>query len=71
MNYRVTLAYDGTDYHGFQWQDGLVTIQSVLGEVLQTLAGEPVVIHAAGRTDAGVHAEGQVISFRMNKAFRG
>jgi tRNA pseudouridine38-40 synthase len=69
MNYRVTLAYDGTDYHGFQWQAGLVTIQSVVGDVLHKLAGEPVIIHAAGRTDAGVHAEGQVISFRMDKAF--
>ena len=67
MNYRVTLAYDGTNYHGFQWQDGFVTIQSVLGDALQKLAGEPVIIHAAGRTDAGVHAEGQVVSFRLNK----
>ncbi len=67
MNYRVTLAYDGTEYHGFQWQDGFVTIQSVLGDALQKLAGEPVIIHAAGRTDAGVHAEGQVVSFRLNK----
>ena len=71
MNYRVTLAYDGTDYHGFQWQDGFVTIQSVLGEALHKLAGEPVIIHAAGRTDAGVHAEGQVVSFRLNKEFDG
>lgn len=71
MNYRVTLAYDGTDYHGFQWQAGLVTIQSVLGDALQKLAGEPVIIHAAGRTDAGVHAEGQVVSFRLNKQWDG
>jgi tRNA pseudouridine38-40 synthase len=69
LNYRVTLAYDGTDYHGFQWQNGFVTIQSVLGDALQKLAGEPVIIHAAGRTDAGVHAEGQVVSFRLNKPF--
>ena len=70
MNYRITLAYDGTAYHGFQWQTGLVTIQSVLGAALARLAGTPVIVHAAGRTDAGVHAEGQVVSFRLAKIWQ-
>jgi tRNA pseudouridine38-40 synthase len=65
MNYRITLAYDGTDYFGWQIQTGHKTIQGVLSGVLEKLAGGPVKTHAAGRTDAGVHAEGQVISFHL------
>lgn len=67
MNYRITLAYDGTDYCGWQFQPGLPTIQGVLNGVLEKLVRAPVTTHAAGRTDAGVHAEGQVISFRLAK----
>jgi tRNA pseudouridine38-40 synthase len=71
MNYRSTLAYDGTDYCGWQRQRGQPTIQSALGEALARLEGAPVVTHGAGRTDAGVHAEGQVVSFRLTKAWEG
>ena len=71
MNYRITLAYDGTDYHGWQWQVGYRTVQAVLEEALQRMAGKPVTTHAAGRTDAGVHAEGQVASFRLEKEWKG
>lgn len=71
MNYRITLAYDGTEYCGWQLQLGLPTIQGVLGGALERLAGAPVTIHAAGRTDAGVHAEGQVVSFRLAKEWEG
>lgn len=71
MNYRITLAYDGTDYCGWQIQVGQPTIQSVLNAALETLAGAPVTTFAAGRTDAGVHAEGQVVSFRLTKEWNG
>ncbi len=71
MKYRITLAYDGTDYHGWQWQAGLPTIQAVLGGALEKLEGAPVVMHAAGRTDAGVHAAGQVVSFRLSREWEG
>lgn len=71
MNYRITLAYDGTDYHGWQWQANYRTVQGVLEEALQTLAGKPITAHGAGRTDAGVHAEGQVVSFQLEKAWEG
>lgn len=67
MNYRVTLQYDGTDFHGWQIQEGRRTVQGELTRVLTLLEGEPVVVHGAGRTDAGVHAEAQVASFRLTK----
>ena len=71
MNYRITLAYDGTDYCGWQMQSGQPTVQGVLGAALQRLAGAPVTTHAAGRTDAGVHAEGQIVSLRLDKVWEG
>ena len=66
MKYRITLAYDGADYFGWQMQAGQPTIQSVLNGALEKLEGAPVTTHAAGRTDAGVHAEGQVVSFSLS-----
>lgn len=62
-NYRATVAYDGTAYSGFQIQEGCPTIQGELENVLRCLTGQPVRVHGAGRTDAGVHAHGQVINF--------
>jgi tRNA pseudouridine38-40 synthase len=67
MNYRITLAYDGTDYFGWQMQLNQPTIQGLLNKALEKLEGAAVVTHAAGRTDAGVHAEGQVVSFRLTR----
>lgn len=67
MKYRITLAYDGADYFGWQTQAGQSTIQEVLNGALEKLEGAPVTTHAAGRTDAGVHAEGQVVSFRLSR----
>lgn len=67
MIYRITLAYDGTNYSGWQFQPGHATIQGVLNVAVDKLEGAPVTLHAAGRTDSGVHAEGQVVSFRLTK----
>lgn len=71
MNYRIKLAYDGTDYHGWQFQLDLQTVQGELESALEKLAGAHVTAFAAGRTDAGVHAEGQVVSFRLTKDWSG
>ena len=60
----LTIAYDGTDYMGFQRQPGLPSIQGTLEEALTTVFQHPVQVVAAGRTDAGVHAFGQMVSFR-------
>lgn len=62
--YRLTVAYDGTEFHGFQRQPGVRTVQEVLERALEQLLSQEVTVVAAGRTDRGVHAEGQVVSFR-------
>ncbi|MDD4860432.1 MAG: tRNA pseudouridine(38-40) synthase TruA, partial [Dehalococcoidales bacterium] len=58
--------YDGANYHGSQWQAGLITIQKVVEQALKKLTGEKLRVLMASRTDAGVHARGQVISFRTH-----
>lgn len=60
---KAVVQYDGTDFCGSQRQAGQRTVQGVLEEALERLLGHPVTIKASGRTDAGVHARGQVISF--------
>ncbi|MFO7917428.1 MAG: tRNA pseudouridine(38-40) synthase TruA [Anaerolineae bacterium] len=62
-NYRAVVAYDGTEYSGFQVQVDQLTIQGELEKALRRVTQEVVRVHGAGRTDAGVHARGQVISF--------
>ena len=71
MNYKITIAYDGTDYQGWQMQGTIPTIQLVISRALATLEGTPVTVHGAGRTDSGVHAEGQVASFQLTKEWSG
>jgi tRNA pseudouridine38-40 synthase len=67
MNYRLTIQYDGTDFSGWQTQEGRRTVQGELARVLSLLDGEEVAVHGAGRTDAGVHAEAQVASTRLKR----
>ena len=67
MNYKITLAYDGKNYEGWQMQREKPTIQFALTQAASKIEGAPVTIHAAGRTDAGVHAEGQVVSFHLTR----
>ncbi len=62
-NLKLSVEYDGTAYHGWQVQPGLPTIQGFLQETAKRISGEEVRITAAGRTDAGVHALGQVANF--------
>src|SRR5258708_26513369 len=63
-HFKLTIAYDGTDFHGWQIQSNKPTIQGEIVNVLRRITQESIILHAAGRTDAGVHALGQVASFR-------
>lgn len=71
MNYKIIVAYDGTNYLGWQTQEEHPTIQLMLTRALTLLDGAPVIVHGSGRTDSGVHAEGQVASFRLQKEWTG
>jgi tRNA pseudouridine38-40 synthase len=61
-NLKITLAYDGFDFHGWQIQPGLATVQGLLSAVLERVTGERMLPQGSGRTDAGVHALAQVAS---------
>jgi tRNA pseudouridine38-40 synthase len=65
---KLTIAYDGTDFHGWQIQANKPTVQGEIVSVLRRLTLENIQLHATGRTDAGVHALGQVGSFRTQSA---
>jgi len=62
--FKLTIAYDGTDFHGWQIQANKPTIQGEIVNVLRRVTQENIALHGSGRTDAGVHALGQVASFR-------
>jgi tRNA pseudouridine38-40 synthase len=62
---KIQLSYDGTEYHGWQVQSDLTTIQGTLEQVVSGLEGQPVQVAGSGRTDAGVHALEQVAAFSI------
>jgi tRNA pseudouridine38-40 synthase len=67
--YKITVAYDGTGFAGWQVQPNGVTVQELIEKALHKLAGETVKVHGSGRTDAGVHARAQVAHFDLEKKF--
>src|SRR5882672_9914478 len=71
MNFKLTIQYDGTDFHGWQVQGELRTVQGELSKALSLVEGRDIVLHGSGRTDAGVHAEGQVASVRLEREITG
>ena len=64
-NLKITLAYDGSEFHGWQIQPGLRTVQGTLADAINRLTGEEVLPQGSGRTDAGVHALAQVASVAL------
>ena len=60
---KLTVAYDGTNYHGFQRQDNAPSVQRTLEDKLAPLFGHPIIVAGSARTDSGVHAYGQVLTF--------
>lgn len=69
MNFKLLIQYDGTDFHGWQVQGGDRTIQGELERVIGMLEDAEVKVIGSGRTDAGVHAEGQVANVFLNRPF--
>ena len=67
MNFKLTIQYDGTDFHGWQMQGELRTVQGELTRALTLIDGQDVIVHGSGRTDAGAHAQGQVASVRVKR----
>ncbi len=69
FRYRITVAYDGQAYAGWQVQPNHITVQQRLEDVLRSLCGDDIKVHGSGRTDQGVHAEGQVAHFDLSKCW--
>ncbi|MBS3947333.1 MAG: tRNA pseudouridine(38-40) synthase TruA, partial [Dethiobacter sp.] len=65
QNIKLILGYDGSGYHGFQIQENAKTVQETLEEAMAVVLGAAIRVTPAGRTDAGVHAEGQVVNARL------
>jgi len=70
-HWKLTIAYDGTPYHGWQIQPGLPTVQGTLAQALRHITGEIVLPQGSGRTDTGVHALGQVASVSLDSPIPG
>ncbi|CAN7519061.1 tRNA pseudouridine(38-40) synthase TruA [Phenylobacterium sp. LjRoot225] len=68
--YRLVIEYDGRPYHGFQAQAGLASVQGSIERAVQGFCGQTLRLHAAGRTDTGVHATGQVIHIDLEKDWK-
>jgi tRNA pseudouridine38-40 synthase len=68
--YKIIIEYDGTPFSGWQWQDNAPSVQRVLTDAIEGFSGERVNVQGAGRTDAGVHALGQVAHFDLVKEHR-
>jgi tRNA pseudouridine38-40 synthase len=69
--YKLTLEYDGAPFVGWQRQANGLSVQQAVEEAVFAVSGESVIAHAAGRTDAGVHASGQVVHMDLTKEWRG
>jgi tRNA pseudouridine38-40 synthase len=67
--YALVLEYDGSSFSGWQWQKDAPSVQTTLERAIFSLTGQPVVLYAAGRTDSGVHATGQVVHMDLNKSW--
>ncbi len=69
-NYKLTIEYDGGPYSGWQWQDHAPSVQGAIEEAIEKLNGQAASLYGAGRTDAGVHALGQVAHVMLGKDLR-
>ena len=66
QNYKMTIEYDGTAYHGWQRQKDDLTIQGEIEKALAIMTRQKIVVHGSGRTDAGVHALAQTAHFKSD-----